>query len=233
MALVARATARLDCGDIGFYDPAGERLLSDLDIGEFRFDSTLRARAMVLSTFAIDEVVREFFTKNPDGVAIGLQPGLCSRFCRVDNGCLQWVDVDPPALAELKCSVMRTPARHMIAASCGLSCRGWMDAVDSAHDAPILVVHQGAMKSPEQLPNLFDQLARRAPAGLQYVADYDLRAPLLGSVDARHPSLQIVTDDGTTHRYPRAKLVPLSAPVRTLVSELPPGSSVVHLSFAQ
>lgn len=230
MALVARATAGVSCGDVGFYDPAAERLLSELELGDFTFDSPTRSRAVVLSTFAIDEIVREFFTHNPDGVGIGLQPGLCSRFCRVDNGCLQWVDMDPPALAELKCSVMRTPARHMIAASCGLSCRGWMDAVDSAHDAPILLVHQGAMKSAEQLPNLFDQLARRAPRGLQYVADYDVRAPLLGTT-GRYPGLRLVTADGTAHHYPRAKIVPPSAPVRTLLSELPTSSSVVHLSF--
>lgn len=256
LALVARATARHQCADIGFYDPAAERMLADLELvlpaestlpdwsapvrfgqdlgarvlGQVGVDSPRAARALVLSTFAIDEIVREFFSKNPDGVGIALQPGLCSRFSRVDNGCLQWVDIDPPALAELKCSVLRTPSRHLIATSCGLSCRGWLDAVDSAHDAPILLVHQGAMKAAEQLPALFDRLVRRAPARLEYVADYDARAPLLGSSSAR-PGLQLVGQDGTVHAYPRAKLMTLSAPVRTLVGELPPASSVVHLSF--
>lgn len=157
---------------------------------------------------AIDGLVRDFFRRHPQGVGVAVNPGLCSRFSRVDNGELQWVDVDPPAIAALKCAVLRTPPRHAIAAACGPCCRGWLDAVTSV-PMPLLFVHQGAARMGDEFPDHFDRIVARAPRGTEYILDYDARLPLRPSaLGGDRASLELARQDGSTLRYPRAKLVP-------------------------
>lgn len=206
ISLVARATASKRFLDLGFSDPAAEALLAELEGISIEVDES-RLRAALMTTMVIDGIVRDFFRRNPNGVAAAIHPGLCSRFSRVDNGELQWVDIDTPAVASLKCAVLRTPSRHAIAAACGPCCRDWLDAVASV-PTPLLFVHQGAARRAEEFADHFDRIVGRVAAGTEYVLDYDARLPVRPSALARErASLELACAGGAALRYPRARLV--------------------------
>ncbi|MBL9026332.1 MAG: hypothetical protein JNL21_29320 [Myxococcales bacterium] len=213
VSLVARASARARFADLGFADPTAEEQLADLE-GVTVEVCDAHLRATLLSTIAIDGIVRDFFARNPSGIAVAFHPGLCSRFSRVDNGELSWIDIDAPDIARLQCATLRTPARHAIATTCP-SCRlGWLDAVDTA-GVPFLFVHQGAARAAERFAAHFDGLVQRAPVGSEYVLDYDARLPLRPSrLGHDRASLELAAPDGSVIRYPRAKVItPESYPV--------------------
>lgn len=210
VSLIARASARDRFSELGFADPTAEHLLDDLE-GAHAQVSEARLRATILTTMAIDDVVRDFFYRNRGGIAIALYPGLCSRFSRIDDGELSWVDIDTPDIAALKCATLPAPPRHAIAATCGCP-RGWLNAIGSA-GMPILFVHQGAARAADQFAAHFDGIIRFAPVGSEYVLDYDARLPLRSSrTEAQPGCLEIPASDGSIIRYPRAKLLAAESP---------------------
>lgn len=200
-ALVARAEAARRVPELGFSDIAAEDLVDRMECG---LDAPLdddEIIDVVVASARIDAVVRGFFERHPDGVAVALHPGLCTRFTRVDNGTMRWVDLDPPALASLKGRALFTPSRHMLAVSCSIACRGWTRVLDRVAGIPTLVVHQGAPRAAGAFEAMFESLARSAPAGLEYVCDVDDRLPL----QASRSSGGCVTLAGC--RYPRARVI--------------------------
>lgn len=226
VSLVARAEARTRFPELSFCDPAAEELRSRLDVPDDVGVDETALRGALLSTMAIDGIVKHFFERHPDGMAVALHPGLCSRFSRLDNGGLQWIDVDPPAIAELKCRLLRTPARHVIAAACSLTCKGWVKALSTAHDVPMIVIHQGASKGSAAFVPLFDQIVRTMPSGTEYVVDYDARLPLRPASPAAQAgrragtSLELPAPGGMTVRYPRVRFVPQTEYGAALQSEI-------------
>ncbi|NUP06209.1 MAG: hypothetical protein HOW73_09140 [Polyangiaceae bacterium] len=206
-SLLARANARSCFPELGFSDPDAEELLSRLEIETTSVDDW-KLRCALLTTMAIDGVARHFFERHPEGIAVALQPGLCSRFCRIDNGLLHWIDVDPPSVAGLKCAVMPTPSRHVVVSACSLACCKWLDAISTAVDAPLLFIQQGSSRTADQFPFLLDQLVRKAPAGTEFVLDYDARLPLRPSrALSRGACLELLDGDGCAARYPRMRFV--------------------------
>jgi len=206
VSLVARGTARARCPELGFVDPCAEAMLSELE-GVDVDVCEAHVRASLLGTMVIDGIVRDFFARHPRGVAVALYPGLCSRFSRVDNGTLQWVDIDTPEIATLQCALQRTPPRHAIASGCGLCCSGWLDAI-GGDPSPTLIVHQGAARAPAAFADHFEAVVSRIRPGTEYVLDYDARLPIRPSTLAPgRASVELAIADGGVLRYPRAKWV--------------------------
>jgi O-methyltransferase involved in polyketide biosynthesis len=49
-----------------------------------------------------DQVVEAFLEREPEGVVVSLGCGLSNRRSRVDNGAMRWVDLDLPAVIQLR-----------------------------------------------------------------------------------------------------------------------------------
>lgn len=49
-----------------------------------------------------DQVVTDFLQAHPQAIVINLGAGLCTRFFRIDNGTVNWYEVDFPEVMELK-----------------------------------------------------------------------------------------------------------------------------------
>jgi O-methyltransferase involved in polyketide biosynthesis len=72
----------------------------------------------VLRTAIIDTWVRDFLADHPAGTVIEIGTGLNTRFERVDNGQVHWIDLDLPDTIELRRKFFAdTERRRMIAAS--------------------------------------------------------------------------------------------------------------------
>lgn len=208
-SLVGRAEARVRFPDLGFADPWAEAMLAMLDVDPTGFDErTLRIATE--RTVIIDGLVRRFFERNPHGLAIALNAGLCTRFSRLDNGTLRWVELDPPCVAEFKCAHRLGPPseRHVIARCCSIACTGWMDCLRHAGDVPTLLVAEGALE--RQPPGVVDAFLTSASArlakGTELILDHDA-APPLRTPPRRRACLEIPHPDGSVARYPRLRLI--------------------------
>jgi O-methyltransferase involved in polyketide biosynthesis len=210
LSLAGRAVARTRFPDIGLSDPCAEELLRALDVDVSRFDEP-RLRVAAVRTAVLDGVVRDFFARHPDGLAVAVFPGLCTRFSRVDNGQLRWVDLDPPPLARFKSQNHLYPegGRHVLAACCSLACTGWMTRLRDAVDVPVLLVASGIMSRhpAAAIDAFFTDAAKNLPAGTEILFDYDVCRPVRAASLRDRACLEIATDAGQIARYPRLRVV--------------------------
>lgn len=219
VSLVARAEASWRFPDLPLRDPSAAHLLAELHLGTQTFDP--RALRMVATgTAVMDALVRSFFARNPEGLAISVYPGLCTRFSRVDNGSLRWIDVDPAGLAEFKAGLLRTPPRHVLAACCSLDCKNWLRQLQQAQDIPTLLIAEGALR---RLPHaaadaLFSHASVHAPKGTELLVQHDARLPLRSSRPGPGGHLQL--HGASTTAYPRIRFVDPSLHDAALAAEL-------------
>jgi O-methyltransferase involved in polyketide biosynthesis len=84
---------------------------------------------MVARTAILDAQVRAFLARHPEGLVVNLGAGLDTRFHRLDNGKLQWMEIDLPEVTAFR-RKLDEPAspRHTLFAGSVLE-RVWIDEV--------------------------------------------------------------------------------------------------------
>ncbi|HAS45795.1 MAG TPA: hypothetical protein DCS93_35265 [Microscillaceae bacterium] len=76
---------------------------------------TLAAQLGVSLDYGVlDKVVNDFISQNPTGTIINLGAGLDNRFFRLDNGQIQWFDIDVPETIELRHTFFETNDRYQL-----------------------------------------------------------------------------------------------------------------------
>ncbi|MGB2957238.1 MAG: class I SAM-dependent methyltransferase [Anaerolineales bacterium] len=135
----------------------------------------------------LDIVTRDFLNENPGGVVLQLGCGLDSRFTRVDDGRVNWYDLDMPAVIELRRQFFTEPERYQMIAS-SVTDLEWMDAV-AAEGRPVLVVVEGLLMYLDEadVRRLVLRLRETFP-GCRLIADVFSR--LTARSAANHPSLK-------------------------------------------
>jgi O-methyltransferase involved in polyketide biosynthesis len=216
-SLIARARAPLDFPELCLSDPCAEQLLRHLDAqaalsGRCSFAPEALRRDAV-ATVALDRIVSDFFQRHPDGMAVSMFPGLCTRFERLDNGAMHWVDVDVPAVARFKQAHGRSSPRRMFAHACSQACQGWVRSLQGAFEVPTLVIggHRFRHLQHGIVDGVLSQLCQYAPANLELVLEHDAGMPLHSS-SGRHGSRQLeflYGGERNVIRYPRLRFVAL------------------------
>src|ERR1700753_1827934 len=108
-------------------DPKGGEILES---GGFDWSKYTRAGGWttVLRSATFDIWVKNFLAENPGGSVVELGTGLNTRFERVDNGAVHWMDLDlPDTIALRRRFFADTGRRRMVAAS--LLDEDWLDTV--------------------------------------------------------------------------------------------------------
>jgi O-methyltransferase involved in polyketide biosynthesis len=91
----------------------------------------------------IDAYTHEFFASHPGSVVIHLGCGLDSRYIRINNGEVDWYDLDMPKVIELRRRFYEETERyHFISSS--VTDLGWMDRI-SSYSRPVLVIAEGLL----------------------------------------------------------------------------------------
>ncbi len=99
--------------------------------------------AMILKSREFDRFAQDFLARHPDSVVIHIGCGLDTRFERVDNGRVEWVDLDLPDVIELRRKLIGGEgARHCFLAGSVLE-RDWLDRVSTDHQRPFLFLAEG------------------------------------------------------------------------------------------
>lgn len=79
-------------------------------------------------TLIFDNLAKNHIFKNPNGTIVSLGSGLDFRFERVDNGKIQWIDIDLPQVITLRSQLSERKGRN-ISISSSIADFSWMDMV--------------------------------------------------------------------------------------------------------
>ncbi len=128
--------------------------------------------AVLMRMMKFDQHVLDFLTRNPDGVVVHIGCGLDTRFERVDNGIVEWFDLDMPDVIKLRQRLISTQSDryHLLASSVFED--DWMDDVSRFKPRPFLFMAEGVFPyfEGEQIKTLFLNLRDNYP-GCEVVCD--------------------------------------------------------------
>jgi O-methyltransferase involved in polyketide biosynthesis len=172
--LAARVLARRLFPNHGFADPAAEAIAARLacDLTPFEADRDM-LRGLIERSLVLDQLLRDFLNHHPEAQVLSLGSGLSTQFERLDNGQLQWVDVDLPAVAELRRTLFPPhPRRRLVSASVAEA--GWTSSLGDLR-GPTFVVAEGLLMYLEraQVFQLARDLAKVQRGGpVEFAYDY-------------------------------------------------------------
>jgi O-methyltransferase involved in polyketide biosynthesis len=99
--------------------------------------------AVILKGREFDRFAQAFLARHPDAVVVHIGCGLDTRFERVDNGQVEWYDLDLPEVVELRRKLVGGEgARHHFLA-CSVLDSAWLDTVSAHGQRPYLFLAEG------------------------------------------------------------------------------------------
>jgi O-methyltransferase involved in polyketide biosynthesis len=180
--------AKAQPGNPLFFDPTAQDILNRVDYDFARLHVPYKTVVLVCQRAKkIDAVTRDFLAEYPGAVVLQLGCGLDSRFWRVDDGRVNWYDLDMPPVVELRRQFFTGNERyHLIASS--VTDLEWVDTVTSGR-RPVLVVVEGLLMYLDEadVRRLVLRLHETFP-GCQLIADVFSR--LTARSATNHPSLK-------------------------------------------
>jgi O-methyltransferase involved in polyketide biosynthesis len=152
-------------------DPKAVEIANSVD-----FDARTYARGWggvvtVLRTVIFDGWVRAFLAEHPAGTVVELGTGLNTRFDRVDNGQVHWIDLDLPDTIELrKKFFVDTDRRLMVVGS--LLDEDWFAAVRES-PGPYFFACEGVLTYLDQAPEVISRIAAAFPDAMPALTRID------------------------------------------------------------
>ena len=125
-------------------DPRAVEIVGSIDYDFARMKAfKCGARGAVRRTAIFDVWVQRFLAGRPAGTVVEIGTGLNTRFERLDNGSVQWFDVDLPDVIELRRRFFTDTYRRRMLAGSVLD-PAWVDAVRAAA-GPYLFVAEAVL----------------------------------------------------------------------------------------
>jgi len=84
-----------------------------------------------LASREYDRYARDFLRRHPDAVVVHIGCGLDSRFERVDNGQVEWYDLDLPEVIELRLKLFGDEGERHHLLGCSVLEKAWLEAVEA------------------------------------------------------------------------------------------------------
>ena len=91
-----------------------------------------------LATREYDRQARDFLVRHPDAVVVHIGCGLDSRFERVDNGRVEWYDLDLPEVIELRRKLFGDEGKRHHLLGCSALEEAWLESVSAHRRHPFL-----------------------------------------------------------------------------------------------
>jgi O-methyltransferase involved in polyketide biosynthesis len=171
-----------------FTDPNAKEIIDSVDYDFSQLRVPYKTVVLVSQRAKkMDAVARRFLENNPAAVVLHLGCGLDSRFWRVDNGQVEWYDLDMPPVIALRQQFFAANERcHLIASS--VTDLEWMKMVE-ATGRPVLAIAEGLLMYLDEpdVKSLLLQLQATFP-GCRFIADVFSKATARAA--SRHPSLK-------------------------------------------
>ena len=115
-------------------------------------------------TEVIDELVKEFIARHPRTTVINLGAGLCTRFERLDNGSIDWINIDLPQVKPVWESLIGASERSQYLSHSILDF-AWIERIKAAKPEEILFVAEGVLMffSEAEVKQLIDRIQANFP----------------------------------------------------------------------
>lgn len=99
--------------------------------------------AVILRSRELDRQAQDFLARHPQAVVVHIGCGLDTRFERVDNGRVEWYDLDLPEVIELRRRLIGAEGERHHLLACSVLDHDWMEAVNTHHQQPFLFLAEG------------------------------------------------------------------------------------------
>jgi O-methyltransferase involved in polyketide biosynthesis len=128
--------------------------------------------AVVMRMRKFDDHVRDFLARNPNGVIVHIGCGLDTRFERVDNGRVEWFDLDMNAVMDLRQKLISNGSNRYHTLTTSVFETGWFSEVERYKPRPFLFLAEGVFPYFEeaQVKALILDLRSHFP-GSEFVCD--------------------------------------------------------------
>ena len=115
----------------------------DYDFSRFKLRGHDQATT-IMRLREFDRQARGFLARHPEAVVIHISCGLDTRFERVDNGQVEWYDLDLPEVINLRHNLMDETVRCRFL-SYSVFDRAWLDTVSIHAGRPFLFLAEGVL----------------------------------------------------------------------------------------
>ena len=128
--------------------------------------------ALILRNLEFDRYTRDFLARNPGAAIVHIGCGLDSRFERVDNGTVEWYDLDLPDVIELRRKFIGGEGARYHLLGCSVFDEAWLNPVGVYQQRPFLFLAEGVFMYFEeaQVKSLVKTLLEHFP-GAELVFD--------------------------------------------------------------
>ncbi len=120
--------------DDGHYDFSRIRLLHLSEANKL---------VIILRNREFDRYVRDFLVHHTEAAVVHIGCGLDTRFERVDNGQVEWFDLDLPEVIEQRRQLIGDEEERYHLLGCSVLEDAWLEAVSAYHQRPFLFVAEG------------------------------------------------------------------------------------------
>lgn len=171
-----------------FDDPKSLEILNKVDYDFSKLKVPHGTQVTVcLHAKELDQLVKGFLVEQPDACILHMGAGLDSRFLRVDNGQVRWVDLDLPDVITLRQQFYDQNERYRMIASSAADLT-WLDQIDPKGKAVMIIAEGMMMYLPEEdVRALLLELQMRFSGSL---IAFDSYSKLTVRNINRHPSIK-------------------------------------------
>jgi methyltransferase (TIGR00027 family) len=101
--------------------------------------------AIILRSREFDRHAQDFLARHPEAVVVHIGCGLDTRFERVDNGQVEWYDLDLPDVIELRRKLIGGEGKRYHLLACSVLDSTWLDAMSVHQQRPLLFLAEGVL----------------------------------------------------------------------------------------
>ena len=145
-----------------FYDAVAVRVLETLNYDFSKHKAKMNMWGCAARTIILDREVKSFIAKNPDCSIINIACGLDDRFSRVDNGTVNWYNVDLENIINIRKNIFEHQNRRVDIARSILD-YSWIEEIKNKEN--VLIVAEGILMyfTENEVKDLFQMIAKSFP----------------------------------------------------------------------
>lgn len=132
--------------------------------------SNLSQASWIARSIYFDEEIRRFISVHPDATIVNVGCGLDTTFSRVDNGQIEWLDLDLPDSIDLRKKYLSESGRNRFISKSVLD-SSWFESVQGDKNIMLLIAGVLYYFDEEEVKILFDHFHKFIP-GVEIIFDY-------------------------------------------------------------
>jgi methyltransferase (TIGR00027 family) len=180
-----------------FEDPYAIKIMEqiDYDFSIYENMSATRKKEMLtgiaVRTRILDDHTNEFLRKYPDGLVVNIGCGLDTRFFRLDNGKMNWIEVNLSEMIKLREKLFEKTERYKMLAASVLE-QNWLNEITVEEGKMVMIIAEGTLMyfEEKEVKALFNQLIAKFPKAI--LCFEVMGSKLQGKV---HPSVAVLGID--------------------------------------